>query len=173
MATPLSIIIVDSDPERARTICDGLADLGGARFSVVQPGHGLARRIAALNPDLVLIDADNAARDEMEELTLASGPMERPVAVFITRSDSAMTRAMIEAGVMDGDTVVVRQQPSVEQGEMCAALIDGEATVKFFRRTRAGEVFLDPANERYDPIRVAPGADSSIMGRVVAVLRKL
>lgn len=99
MATPLSIIIVDSDPERARTICDGLSEMPGASFTVVPPGHGLARRIAALNPDLVLIDADNAARDEMEELTLASGPMERPVAVFINRSDSAMTRAMIEAGV--------------------------------------------------------------------------
>lgn len=81
--------------------------------------------------------------------------------------------SMIEAGVMDGDTVVVRQQPSVEQGEMCAALIDGEATVKFFRRTRAGEVFLDPANERFDPIPVPPDVDSAIMGRVVAVLRRL
>lgn len=99
MATPLSIIIVDSDPERARTICDGLDGMPDTRFTVVPPGQGLARRISALNPDLVLIDADNAARDEMEELTLASGPMERPVAVFINRSDSAMTRAMIEAGV--------------------------------------------------------------------------
>ncbi|WP_370324543.1 transcriptional repressor LexA [Euzebya sp.] len=81
--------------------------------------------------------------------------------------------SMIEAGVLPGDTVVVRQQPSVEQGEMCAALIDGEATVKFFRRTKAGEVFLDPANERYEPIAVPADADSAIMGKVVAVLRKL
>lgn len=99
MATPLSIIIVDSDQDRARTICDGLAELPGAAFSVVPHGPGLARRIAALNPDLVLIDADNASRDEMEELTLASGPLERPVAVFVNRSDSALTRAMVEAGV--------------------------------------------------------------------------
>jgi repressor LexA len=81
--------------------------------------------------------------------------------------------SMIEAGVMDGDLVVVREQPSVEQGEMCAALIDGEATVKFFRRTRAGEVFLDPANERFEPIPVTPGQDATIMGKVVTVLRSV
>ncbi|MBA4491902.1 ANTAR domain-containing response regulator [Paracoccus sp. S1E-3] len=96
---PLSIVIVDSDSERARTICDGLAGMAGARYAIVPPGPGLARRIAALHPDLVLIDADNASRDEMEELTLASGPMERPVAVFVNQSDSALTRAMVEAGV--------------------------------------------------------------------------
>jgi repressor LexA len=81
--------------------------------------------------------------------------------------------SMLEAGVLPGDTVVVRQQERVEQGEMCAALIDGEATVKFFRRTKSGEVWLDPANEAYDPIPVPRDADSTIMGKVVAVLRKL
>ncbi len=81
--------------------------------------------------------------------------------------------SMIQAGVLPGDLVVVRQQPSVEQGEMCAAMIDGEATVKFFRRTRAGEVFLDPANEGYEPIPVPPDAESVILGKVVAVLRRV
>lgn len=81
--------------------------------------------------------------------------------------------SMIEAGVFDGDLVVIREQPNVEQGEMCAALVDGEATVKFFRRTRAGEVFLDPANERYEPIPVTADNDARIMGRVVTVLRSL
>lgn len=79
--------------------------------------------------------------------------------------------SMIDAAVLDGDLVVVRQQPRVEQGEMCAALIDGEATVKFFRRTRSGEVFLDPANERFEPIPVTADQDASIMGKVVSVLR--
>ena len=79
--------------------------------------------------------------------------------------------SMIEAGVLDGDLVVVRQQPAVEQGEMCAALVEGEATVKFFRRTRSGEVFLDPANEHYEPIPVTPEQDASVMGKVVTVLR--
>ena len=83
--------------------------------------------------------------------------------------------SMIEAGVLPGDVVVIRQQPTVEQGEMCAALIDGEATVKFFRRSPNGEVFLDPANAAYEPIGVpaAAGMDSAILGRVVTVLRSL
>jgi repressor LexA len=79
--------------------------------------------------------------------------------------------SMIDAGVLDGDLVVIREQPTVEQGEMCAALIDGEATVKFFRRTRAGEVFLDPANAAYEPIPVDATQSASIMGKVVTVLR--
>jgi repressor LexA len=81
--------------------------------------------------------------------------------------------SMIEAGVMDGDLVVIREQPTVEQGEMCAALLDGEATVKLFRRTRSGEVFLDPANVAYEPIPVTPGQDAQIMGKVVTVLRSI
>lgn len=81
--------------------------------------------------------------------------------------------SMLEAGVFDGDLVVVRQQPTVEQGEMCAALIEGEATVKFYRRTKAGEVFLDPANEAFDPIPVTDDQNASIMGKVVTVLRSV
>ncbi|MGH8910565.1 MAG: transcriptional repressor LexA [Egibacteraceae bacterium] len=81
--------------------------------------------------------------------------------------------SMIQAGVLPGDFVVVRQQPQVEQGEMCAALIDGEATVKLFRRTRSGKVFLDPANEGYDPIPMPPDAVGAILGKVVAVLRSM
>ncbi|MBW3618892.1 MAG: transcriptional repressor LexA [Actinobacteria bacterium] len=81
--------------------------------------------------------------------------------------------SMIEAGVFPGDLVVIREQPTVEQGEMCAALVDGEATVKFFRRTRAGEVFLDPANAAYEPIQVGEDADARIMGKVVTVLRSI
>lgn len=81
--------------------------------------------------------------------------------------------SMIEAGVLDGDLVVIREQPTVEQGEMCAALVEGEATVKFFRRTKAGEVFLDPANSAYEPIPVPADADARIMGKVVTVMRSV
>jgi repressor LexA len=81
--------------------------------------------------------------------------------------------SMVQAGVFPGDLVVIRQQPTVEQGEMCAAMIDEEATVKFFRRTKSGEIFLDPANEGYEPIPVPPDAQSVILGKVVAVLRSL
>lgn len=81
--------------------------------------------------------------------------------------------SMIDAGILDGDLVVVRQQAQVEQGEICAALIEDEATVKFFRRTRSGEVFLDPANERYEPIPVTEDERARIMGKVVSVLRSV
>ncbi len=81
--------------------------------------------------------------------------------------------SMLEAGVFDGDLVVVREQPNVEQGEMCAALIEGEATVKFFRRTRSGAVYLDPANEHYEPIPVTDEQDARVMGKVVTVLRTI
>lgn len=98
MAETLFIVVVEGDPERAAIISDALA-ASGVRLRVIEPGPGLARRIAAIQPELVLIDAANPSRDELEELTLASGPMERPVAIFVDQSDSGMTRAVVEAGV--------------------------------------------------------------------------
>ena len=77
--------------------------------------------------------------------------------------------SMVNAAITDGDWVVVRQQPVAEQGEMVAAMIDGEATVKTFKRTD-GHIWLMPANAAYEPI---PGDDATILGRVVAVLRRV
>lgn len=99
MDATLFIVVVEGDPERARMIAEALGAEPGTDVRVIAPGPGLARRIAVLQPELVLIDAANPSRDELEELTLASGPMERPVAIFVDRSDSATTRAIIEAGV--------------------------------------------------------------------------
>jgi repressor LexA len=77
--------------------------------------------------------------------------------------------SMIEAAIADGDWVVVRQQPVAENGDIVAAMIEGEATVKTFRR-RDGHLWLIPHNPVYPPIL---GDDATILGRVVAVLRKL
>jgi repressor LexA len=77
--------------------------------------------------------------------------------------------SMVDAAITDGDWVVVRQQPVADNGEIVAAMIDGEATVKTFRR-RDGHVWLIPHNSAYAPI---PGDDATILGRVVAVLRKI
>lgn len=77
--------------------------------------------------------------------------------------------SMIDAAIADGDWVVVRQQADADNGDIVAAMIDGEATVKTFRR-RDGHVWLLPHNEAYSPI---PGDDATILGRVVAVLRKV
>jgi repressor LexA len=77
--------------------------------------------------------------------------------------------SMIDAAITDGDWVVVRQQAVAENGDIVAAMIDGEATVKTFKR-REGRVWLLPANPAYDPI---PGDQATVLGRVVAVLRRL
>jgi repressor LexA len=77
--------------------------------------------------------------------------------------------SMLEAAICDGDWVVVRRQPTADVGEIVAAMLDGEATVKTYRR-RDGHVWLMPQNPAFDPI---PGDDATIMGRVVAVLRRI
>jgi repressor LexA len=77
--------------------------------------------------------------------------------------------SMVDAAICDGDWVVVRQQNVAEQGEIVAAMIDGEATVKTFKQTD-GHVLLLPQNPAYEPI---PGDEAQILGRVVAVLRSL
>jgi repressor LexA len=77
--------------------------------------------------------------------------------------------SMIDAAICNGDWVVVRQQPTANAGDIVAAMIDGEATVKSYRQ-RDGHVWLMPANPAFDPI---PGDDATVMGRVVAVLRRV
>ncbi len=77
--------------------------------------------------------------------------------------------SMIEAAICDGDWVVVRRQPVAENGEIVAAMIDGEATVKTLKRAD-GHVWLLPQNQAYEPI---PGDDAVVLGRVVSVLRSL
>lgn len=77
--------------------------------------------------------------------------------------------SMIDAAITSGDWVVVRQQPVAENGDIVAAMIDGEATVKTYKR-KDGHVWLMPHNEAYSPI---PGDDAVILGRVVTVLRKI
>ncbi len=77
--------------------------------------------------------------------------------------------SMIDAAISDGDWVVVRQQPTAENGEIVAAMIDGEATVKTWRR-RDGHAWLLPHNPAYSPILAD---DATVLGRVVTVLRKV
>ena len=77
--------------------------------------------------------------------------------------------SMVDAAIADGDWVVVRQQPVAENGDIVAAMIDGEATVKTYRQ-REGHIWLIPHNPSYAPI---PGDDATILGRVVTVLRKV
>lgn len=77
--------------------------------------------------------------------------------------------SMRDAGILNGDWVVVRSQPVAEEGEFVAALIDGEATVKEFHRDSTG-VWLLPHNDAFSPIK---GDEAEVMGRVVSVFRTL
>ena len=77
--------------------------------------------------------------------------------------------SMINAAIADGDWVVIRQQPDANNGDIVAAMLDGEATVKTFKQSD-GHVWLIPHNPAYTPIL---GDEASILGRVVAVLRKV
>ncbi len=77
--------------------------------------------------------------------------------------------SMIDAAICSGDYVVVRQQPTADNGDIVAALLDGEATVKTFQR-KDGKVWLLPHNEAYDPI---DGTHATILGKVTTVLRRV
>jgi repressor LexA len=77
--------------------------------------------------------------------------------------------SMADAAICDGDWVVVRQQNVADNGDIVAAMIDGEATVKTFKRT-GGQVWLMPHNPAFDPI---PGNEAAVLGKVVTVIRKI
>jgi repressor LexA len=77
--------------------------------------------------------------------------------------------SMIDAAICDGDFVVVRSQNTAENGEIVAAMLDGEATVKVFRQ-RDGHTWLLPRNSAFEPIL---GDEATVLGKVVTVLRAL
>ena len=75
--------------------------------------------------------------------------------------------SMIDAAICDGDWVVIRSQATAENGDIVAAMLEGEATVKTFRQ-RDGHTWLLPRNSAFEPIL---GDDATVLGKVVAVLR--
>ena len=77
--------------------------------------------------------------------------------------------SMIDAAICNGDYVVIKQAQTADNGDIVAAMIDGEATVKTFRR-KDGQVWLLPHNDAYEPI---DGTHATILGKVTAVLRRV
>ncbi len=77
--------------------------------------------------------------------------------------------SMVDAAICDGDWVVVRQQPTADNGDIVAAMLDNEATVKTFKR-KDGKVWLLPHNPAFEPI---DGDHATILGKVTAVLRRV
>ena len=154
------------DPNRPRAVDVRLADSAGTEVVTGPSGEAVPSpvfvpvvgRIAAGGPILA------------EQLIEDVFPLPRALVgegtLFLLR---VAGDSMIDAAISDGDWVVVRQQPTAENGEIVAAMIDGEATVKTWRR-RDRHAWLLPHNPAYAPI---PADDATVLGRVVAVLRKV
>ena len=130
MTDELSIIVVEPDRDRALQIVDSLQSAGYERIQVIAEASSLRRQIASFEPDLVLIDMTHPSRDMLEELAMASGPLERPVAMFVDRSDDTLTQAAIEAGV--SAYVVDGMRPDRVKPVMDAAI----ARFRMFQRMR-------------------------------------
>jgi response regulator NasT len=95
----LRIAIVDQSPARAAVIEEGLREAGLTDIAVLTERHGLAARLEALSPDVVLIDIASPSRDELEELFAVSRALARPIAMFVDQSDEDAIGAAIDAGV--------------------------------------------------------------------------
>ncbi|MHB8669928.1 MAG: transcriptional repressor LexA [Acidimicrobiales bacterium] len=119
----------------------------------------------------VAAGTDVLAQENVEELLPLPEDFTGDGTLFMLR---VRGESMIDAGILDGDFVVVRQQPEAAKGDVVVAGIPGEeATVKTYSRSRKGDkVVLLPANSRFEPMELDP-ADVTIYGRVVTVLRRL
>jgi response regulator NasT len=98
-ATLPSVLVIDENAARAAIIEAGLREAGHARVTCIHDLNGIAARIAVIDPDVIVIDLENPNRDMLESLFQLSRAVQRPVAMFVDRSDHAMMEAAIDAGV--------------------------------------------------------------------------
>jgi repressor LexA len=160
----LEVLLPTQGAQATRPAVQALAPASGGDETGIgdafpQPVHvPVVGRIAAGGPIL--------AEERIEDVFALPRQLVGEGTMFLldVRGDS-----MIDAAICDGDWVVVRQQPTAENGDIVAALLDDEATVKTFKR-HGGHVWLMPHNPAYDPI---DGDHASILGKVVAVLRRV
>jgi len=140
-------------------------------FSGRLPGVRAANEAAAVQLPLY---GRIAAGLPIEALRDAGAHVEVPVALLGNGEHYALEVAgdsMVEAGILDGDTVVIRKGESADNGQIIVALIDdAEVTLKRLRR-RGNSVALEPANKRHE-IRIFPADRVKVQGRLVALLRK-
>ncbi|MBM0124160.1 transcriptional repressor LexA [Pimelobacter simplex] len=141
------------DPDRQEYDETGIGDAAPAPANVPVVG-----RIAAGGPIL--------AEERVEDVFPLPRQLVGDGQLFLLEVSG---ESMIEAAICDGDYVVIRQQPTAENGEIVAAMIDGEATVKTFQR-KDGQVWLLPHNPAFEPI---DGTNATILGKVTAVLRRV
>ena len=95
----LSILVIDENRIRAEVIEAGLRESGHERVTVVHDVAGIARRIAEIEPDVIMIDLENPNRDMLENMFQLTRAVKRPIAMFVDRSDQASIEAAVDAGV--------------------------------------------------------------------------
>jgi len=95
----LAVLVIDENRIRASIIEAGLREAGHQHVTLVHDVAGIARRIAEINPDVIVIDLENPNRDMLENMFQLSRAVKRPIAMFVDRSDQASIEAAIEAGV--------------------------------------------------------------------------
>jgi repressor LexA len=155
----MGILLRDRARPRALSICVPLGEDGMPEPESSPPVRvPLLGTIAAGGPIL--------AEESVEEVLTVSRDLVGHGTLFSLRVKGD---SMIDAAICDGDVVVIRQQPTAYSGEIVAAMIGDEATVKVYRVNR-GRVKLMPCNDAYDPI---PGDEAVVLGKVVAVIRRL
>lgn len=117
----LSILVIDANPDRARIVETGLVEAGYAKVMTIQATANLTARIQAVAPDVVIIDLENPDRDTLEAMFQVSRAVQKPIAMFVDRSDQAAMAAAVAAGVsayvVDG-LKKDRIQPIVEMAVM-------------------------------------------------------
>lgn len=98
-ARRLTVLVIDENRVRASIIEAGLREAGHQDVTVIHDIDGIARRIAEVNPDVIVIDLGNPNRDMLESMFQLSRAVKRPVAMFVDRSDAVSIEAAVEAGV--------------------------------------------------------------------------
>ncbi len=98
-ASALKILVIDENRIRAAIIEAGLREAGYERVTVIEDVAGIARRIAEIEPDVIVIDLGNPNRDMLESMFQLSRAVKRPIAMFVDRSDTQSIEASVEAGV--------------------------------------------------------------------------
>jgi response regulator NasT len=98
-ARPLKVLIIDENLVRAAILEDGLRDCGELDVHHIREMRELLPRVAAINPDVILIDLENPSRDTLEQMFQVSRWAARPIAMFVDKSDSDSVQAAIDAGV--------------------------------------------------------------------------
>src|SRR5690348_12827346 len=99
LAGSLTILVIDENRIRASVLEAGLRDAGHRQVTVVHGVAGIAKRIAELEPDVIVIDLENPNRDMLENMFQLSRAVKRPIAMFVDRSDQASIEAAVDAGV--------------------------------------------------------------------------